>query len=143
MLNKAIIQGRLTKDIELKNTGTGVSVASFTVACDRDYKPEGGDRECDFLDVVAWRQTAEFAEKWFHQGDMMVIDGRLQKRKYTDNNGNNRYVVEILANNIYFGGSKRDNDSGQSNRGQAPANPYENDGFMNIPDWIDEELTFN
>lgn len=163
MLNKVQLQGRLTKDIELKNTGNGTSVCSFSIACDRDFvSKDTNQRECDFFNITAWRQTAEFAEKWFHKGDMMVIDGRLQQRKYTDRDGNNRTTVEVLANNIYFGGSKRDSQDGYqgnqtggtSSEGhggwqQTQQNPFNDDkngaidGFMNVPDGIEEELPFN
>lgn len=114
MLNSSEIQGRLTKDIELKYTGNGTPVTSFCLACERDYRNEAtGERDCDFIDFVAWRRTAEFINEWFHKGDMMIVKGRLQKRSYTDRDGNTKYVTEVVAENAYFGGSKRDNDSGQ------------------------------
>ena len=108
MLNHIVIMGRLTRDPELRRTGNGTAVASFAIACDRDYKPQDGDRECDFFDVVAWRQTGEFVSKYFSKGRMAVVDGRLQTRSWTDNEGNKRRAVEIVADHVYFGDSKKD-----------------------------------
>lgn len=110
-LNKAIMMGRITKDIELRRTGSGVAVASFSIAVDRDFgKNEAGEKETDFFDVVAWRQTAEFVAKHFGKGRMIVIVGSLQTRSWTDNNGNKRKTVEIVADNVYFGDSKKQDD---------------------------------
>lgn len=106
-LNKAFIMGRLTKAPELRSTQSGTPVATFTLAVDRDFKSKDGDREADFFSVVAWRSTAEFVSKYFTKGSMAIVAGRLQQRSYTDNNGNNRNVVEIVADNVYFGESKR------------------------------------
>lgn len=107
MLNNAIVQGRLTKDVELRHTQSGTAVASFTLACERDIKDkETGDRATDFIDCVAWGHTAEFAAKFFSKGRMAVVEGRLQKRVWKDKNGENRYNVEINANSIYFSDSK-------------------------------------
>ena len=106
MLNKIAVMGRLTRDPELRHTESGVAVCSFTVACDRDYKAENAEREADFIDVVAWRSTAEFVSKYFAKGRMAVVEGRLQSRKWTDKNGQNRVVWEIIADNVYFGDSK-------------------------------------
>ena len=130
MLNHITIMGRLTRDPELRRTGNGTAVASFTVAVDRDIAPQGQDRETDFIDCVAWRNTGEFVAKYFTKGRMIVVDGRLQMRKYTDKNGNNRTVAEIVANHCYFGDSKREdgNQGGYSapagNYGSGPANGY-------------------
>ena len=106
MLNKIAVMGRLTRDPELRHTESGVAVCSFTVACDRDYKAENAEREADFIDVVAWRSTAEFVSKYFAKGRMAVVEGRLQSRKWTDKNGQNRVAWEIIADNVYFGDSK-------------------------------------
>ena len=106
MLNKIAVMGRLTRDPELRHTESGVAVCSFTVACDRDYKAENAEREVDFIDVVAWRSTAEFVSKYFAKGRMAVVEGRLQSRKWTDKNGQNRVAWEIIADNVYFGDSK-------------------------------------
>lgn len=114
MLNHIDIMGRLTRDPELRRTGSGVAVTSFTVAVDRDYKPEGGDRETDFVDCVAWRHTAEFVSKYFSKGSVAVVSGRLQIRNWTDKDGNKRRSAEILAENVYFGDSKRRSDGGNS-----------------------------
>lgn len=106
MLNKIAVMGRLTHDPELRHTESGVAVCSFTVACDRDYKAENAEREADFIDVVVWRSTAEFVSKYFAKGRMAVVEGRLQSRKWTDKNGQNRVAWEIIADNVYFGDSK-------------------------------------
>ena len=106
MLNKIAVMGRLTRDPELRHTESGVAVCSFSVACDRDYKAENAEREADFIDVVAWRSTAEFVSKYFAKGRMAVVEGRLQSRKWTDKNGQNRVAWEIIADNVYFGDSK-------------------------------------
>ena len=131
MLNHIVIMGRLTRDPELRRTGTGVAVASFTLAVDRDFgKNENGERETDFIDCVAWRQTGEFVSKYFTKGRMAVVSGRLQIRSWTDKEGNKRRTAEVVADNVYFGDSKRDDQGGSSysgnsygNYGSAPAAP--------------------
>jgi single-strand DNA-binding protein len=110
MLNNITIMGRLTRDPELRRTQNGIAVTSFSIACDRDYKPENGERETDFIDCVAWRGTAEFVQKYFAKGRMAVVSGRLQIRPWTDKDGNKRRSAEIVAENVYFGDSKRDGD---------------------------------
>ena len=120
MLNHITIMGRLTRDPELRRTGSGVAVASFTVAVDRDFgKNENGERETDFIDCVAWRQTGEFVSKYFTKGRMAVVSGRLQIRSWTDKEGNKRRSAEVVADNVYFGDSKRDGDSGSSYGGNT------------------------
>ena len=115
MLNHITIMGRLTRDPELRRTGSGIAVASFTLAVDRDYAPKDGtERETDFIDCVAWRQTGEFVSKYFTKGRMAVVSGRLQIRSWTDKDGNKRRSAEVVADNVYFGDSKRDNDGGNS-----------------------------
>ena len=115
MLNHIVIMGRLTRDPELRRTGSGVAVASFTVAVDRDFGGrDGGEKETDFIDCVAWRQTGEFVSKYFTKGRMIVVSGRLQIRSWTDKDGNKRRTAEVVADNVYFGDSKRDNDGGSS-----------------------------
>ena len=104
MLNKIIIMGRLTADVELRRTNTGTAVASFTLACDRDF----GEKETDFIEVVSWKNTAEFVSKYFGKGRMAVVSGRLQIRKWTDKDGNKRSTAEVVADNVYFGDSKKD-----------------------------------
>ena len=109
MLNHVVIMGRLVRDPELRRTGTGVAVASFTVAVDRDFGGrDGGEKETDFIDCVAWRQTGEFVSKYFTKGRMIVVSGRLQIRSWTDKDGNKRRTAEVVADNCYFGDSKRD-----------------------------------
>ena len=113
MLNHITIMGRLTRDPELRRTGSGIAVASFRVAVDRDYAPkDGGERKTDFIDCVAWRQTGEFISKYFTKGRMIVVDGRLEMRDWTDKDGNKRTSAEVVVDNAYFGDSKRDGDNG-------------------------------
>ena len=107
MLNKIIIMGRLTRDPELRRTGSGTAVTSFSLACDRDFKSQSGDKETDFIEVVAWKNTAEFVSKYFSKGRMAVVDGRLQIRDWTDKAGNKRTTAEVVADNVYFADSKR------------------------------------
>ena len=115
MLNHITVMGRLVRDPELRRTGSGVAVASFTVAVDRDYSPkDGGERKTDFINCVAWRQTGEFISKYFTKGRMIVVDGRLEMRDWTDREGNKRTSAEINVDNAYFGDSKRDGDNGGS-----------------------------
>ena len=120
MLNHITIMGRLTRDPELRRTGSGVAVASFTVAVDRDFgSRESGEKETDFIDCVAWRQTGEFVSKYFTKGRMAVVSGRLQIRNWTDKEGNKRRSAEVVADNCYFGESKRSADSNSSYGGNA------------------------
>lgn len=112
MLNRCIVQGRLTADPILRHTQTGTAVASFTLAIDRDFKDKAtGEKTTDFIDVVAWRNTGEFVSRYFTKGRMAVVEGRLQVRDWTDKEGNKRRTAEIVAENVYFGDSKRDSDS--------------------------------
>ena len=111
MLNKIILMGRLTRDPELRKTQSGTAVASFSLAVDRDYKDQSGEKETDFIDVVAWRNTAEFVSKYFTKGRMAVVEGRLQIRDWTDRDGGKRRSAEVVAENVYFGDSRR-SDSG-------------------------------
>ena len=108
MLNKIFLMGRLTRDPELRRTQSGTAVTSFSLAVDRDFKSQSGEKETDFIDVVAWRSTAEFVAKYFTKGRMAVVEGRLQIREWKDKDGNNRRSAEVVAENIYFGDSKRD-----------------------------------
>ena len=111
MLNKIILQGRLTADPDLRQTTSGVFICSFTVAADRDFKGKDGEKQTDFIHVVAWRNTAEFVSKWFHKGSLILVDGSLQSRKYEDKSGQKRTTFDVVANAVYFGGDKRDNVS--------------------------------
>ena len=120
MLNHITIMGRLTRDPERRRTGSGVAVASFTVAVDRDFGGrDGGEKETDFIDCVAWRQTGEFVSKYFTKGRMIVVSGRLQIRSWTDKDGNKRRTAEVVADNCYFGDSKRDSEGGSSYGGNT------------------------
>ena len=115
MLNHITIMGRLTRDPELRRTNSGTPVASFTVAVDRDFSgKDGGEKETDFIDCVAWRNTAEFVSKYFTKGRMMVVSGRLQLRDWTDKEGHKRRSAEVVADNCYFGDSKKDDDQPKS-----------------------------
>ena len=120
MLNHIVIMGRLTREPELRTTQSGIKVAAFTVAVDRDYSGrDGGEKQTDFIDCVAWRQTGEFVATYFRKGSMIVVSGRLQSRKWQDREGNNRTAWEINADSCYFGEQKRDNDRGGSASGQS------------------------
>ena len=120
MLNHIVIMGRLVRDPELRRTGSGIAVASFRVAVDRDFAPkDGGERKADFIDCVAWRQTGEFVSKYFTKGRMIVVSGRLQVRSWTDKDGNKRRTAEVVADNVYFGDSKRDSDGGSAYGGNT------------------------
>ena len=120
MLNHITIMGRLTRDPELRRTGSGVAVASFTVAVDRDFGGrDGGEKETDFIDCVAWRQTGEFVSKYFTKGRMIVVSGRLQIRNWTDKEGNKRRTAEVVADNVYFGESRRSAESNASYGGNT------------------------
>lgn len=141
MLNHITIMGRLTRDPELRRTGTGTAVASFTLAVDRDF----GDKETDFIECVAWRNTAEFLDKYFSKGRMAVVVGRLQIRSWNDKDGNKRKTAEVVAENVYFGDSKKEESDGSqsvridhvsSNVFHAPAKDYEM-----LTD-VDEQLPF-
>ena len=125
MLNRIILMGRLTRDPELRHTQTGTAVASFTLAVDRDFKDKStGERSTDFIDVVAWRQTGEFVSRYFTKGRMAVVEGRLQIRDWTDKEGGKRRSAEIVAENVYFGDSKRDGDGGYQSSGYASGGGY-------------------
>ena len=124
MLNHITIMGRLTRDPELRRTSSGVAVASFTVAVDRDFaEKSSGERETDFIDCVAWRQTGEFVSKYFTKGSMIVVSGRLQIRSWTDKDGNKRRTAEVVSDNCYFGESKKD-DIAPSGGFQTPAQDF-------------------
>ena len=120
MLNLAIIMGRLTREPELRRTGSGVAVANFTVAVDRDYTPDGGEKETDFIDCVAWRQAGEFVQKYFTKGSMIVVKGRMQIRSWTDKDGNKRRTAEIVADNVYFGEGKKSQEGSNPGYNQSP-----------------------
>ena len=140
MLNHICIAGRLTRDVELRHTATGVAVASFTVAVDRDFgKTENGEKETDFIDCVAWRQTGEFVSKYFTKGRMAVVSGRLQIRSWTDKDGNKRRSAEVIADNVYFADSKNAAENADSRPTFAAATVANN--FESITE-DDGELPF-
>lgn len=138
MLNRIVIMGRIVRDLELRHTQSGIPTTSFTLAVDRDFKGQGGEKETDFIDVVAWRQTAEFVCKYFSKGRMAVVEGSLQICGWTDKNGNKRRNAEVLASNVYFGDSKVSNNESKeyANKGQQNQTrpnydifPSEDEGF--------------
>ena len=133
MLNHIVIMGRLTRDPELRRTGSGIAVTSFSLAVDRDFGGrDGGERETDFIDCVAWRQTGEFVSKYFTKGRMIVVSGRLQIRSWTDKDGNKRRTAEVVADNCYFGDSKRDDMGGSSYGGNTyGGNAYGGNSYGN------------
>ena len=161
MLNRIILMGRLARDPELRHTQTGTPVASFRLAVDRDFKDKTtGEKGTDWIDVVAWRQTAEFVSRFFTKGRLAVVEGRLQMRDWTDRDGNKRTTAEVVADNVYFGDSKRDAEAGgyaapSGGYGgpggyappAAPANntyapPASGDQFAELSDDDDGELPF-
>ena len=112
MLNRIILMGRLTRDPELRHTQSGTAVASFSLAVDRDFKNQSGEKETDFVDIVAWRSSAEFVSRYFTKGRMAVVEGRLQMRDWTDREGNKRRSAEVVAENVYFADFKKEGDTG-------------------------------
>ena len=160
MLNRVILMGRLVSDPELKTTPNGVSVTNFRIAVDRSYVRSGEERKADFIDIVCWRQQAEFVCRYFGKGSLIAVEGQLQTRTYQAKDGSNRYVVEVVADNISFTGEKRDNSGynnsynqsyGQSYAPQQPAAPQQtqpapsyqsgsNSDFQEMP--FDDDLPF-
>lgn len=142
-MNKIVLMGRLTATPELKTTTNGTAVTSFTLAVQRDYAKSGEDRPTDFIDVVAWRNTAEFVCKYFSKGAMIAVAGSLQTRTYTDKNGNNRKVSEVVAENVYFTGEKRGSQDNSYSQESAPAPSYSSGNagdFESVP--MDDDLPF-
>lgn len=150
MLNTAVLMGRLTADPELRYTPNNVAVTSFTLAVDRSYVKAGAERETDFIDVVAWRSTAEFVCKYFHKGQLVAVEGSIQTRSYQDKEGNRRKAFELVANNVHFAEPKRDFAPSQNNtyteapKAQEQTNTsFENaeaEDFQRIP--TDDDLPF-
>lgn len=120
MLNSVIIMGRLTRDTEMRRTQNGTAAASLTLACDRDFKPKSGEKETDFIDVVVWGKTAEFAANYFTKGRMVIVEGRLQVRGWQDKDGNKRKSTEVVADRMYFGDSKQ-----EGKKQTAPSDDFE------------------
>ena len=150
MLNIAILQGRLVADPELRHTPNNVAVTSFTIAVDRSYVKSGAERQADFIDIVAWRNTAEFVCKYFRKGQMIALQGSIQTRSYTDSQGIKRKAFEIVADNVHFADSKRDNNSGNTYNEQphqepasAPAPAYTSGNTGDFEEVItDDDLPF-
>lgn len=145
MINMVALMGRLTYEPELRKTPSDVSVLRFQVACDRSYQRAGAERQADFIDCVAWRQTAEFISRYFHKGSMIAVEGTIQTSNYTDKNGNNRKQIEVLANNVSFCGSKSESGNVAPAGGyNEPAPSYasaDNSDFEEIVD-DDDDLPF-
>lgn len=146
MLNKVILMGRLTAEPELRHTQSGTAVASFRIAVERDFKDkETGEKKSDFINIVAWRSTAELVSRYFTKGRMAIVDGKLQVREYTDKDGNRRYAVEVVANSVYFVDSRKDS-AGDGDREPYPYQPQtggeSHDAFADITDSDDGDLPF-
>ena len=148
-MNKVVLVGRLARDPELRNTQSGTAVVSFTVACDRRFARQGEERQADFINCVAWNKTAEFVSRYFTKGMRIALDGRIQTRSYDDQNGNKRYITEVVAEDVEFAQSKNENGTGgyqadapaysapQAPAPQAPSADI--DGFMPVEE---EDLPF-
>ena len=130
MLNRIIVMGRMTRDPELRRTNSGTAVASFTVAVDRDFKSQSGEKETDFIDLLSLLNTAEFVSKYYAKGRMAVVEGRLQIRDWTDKDGNKRRTAEIVADSVYFGDSKRDGGDTVQSEPQGGFSEIEDDGDL-------------
>ena len=137
MLNHIVIMGRLTRDPELRRTGGGTAVTSFTVAVDRDFSSKD-EKETDFIDCVAWRQTGEFVSKYFTKGRMAVVSGRLQIRAWTDKDGNKRRSAEVVADNVYFGDSRRDGDNAPAPVSEMPPVEEPKEGYSDTLAYINQ-----
>lgn len=141
MLNHIVVMGRLTRDPELRRTGSGIAVANFTLAVDRDFKGQNGEKETEFIDCVAWRQTGEFAARYFRKGSMAVVAGRLESRTWTDKDGNKRKSWEINAGNVYFGESKKSQEGSYGGQGGDSAAVQPGQDFAVLTD-DDGQLPF-
>ena len=146
MLNKVILMGRLTRDPELRTTPQGVSVCTFSIAVDRGYARQGEERQADFINIVAWRSTAEFVSKYFIKGQMIAVVGRIQTRNYDDKDGKRVYVTEVVADEVSFTESKKDSSAQPATYTTAPVQtaqpvqPPVSDGFQVVPD--EDDLPF-
>lgn len=140
MINNVVLMGRLTADPELKTTPNGTSVTSFSVAVERSYAPKGQERETDFINIVAWRHTADFICRYFSKGAMIAIEGSIQTRKYQDKNGNNRVSVEVVANQVSFCGSKNEGNASRPPATQDSLDVDTDGDFEDLPD--DDDLPF-
>lgn len=144
MLNCAVLMGRLVADPELKTTSNNISVTSFRIAVDRNFVKQGEEKQADFIDIVAWRSTADFVCRYFHKGSMIAIQGSIQTRNYEDKQGNKRTAVEIVADNVSFCGSKGENTANTASYTPTPTNATQGNfggGFESIDD-DDDSLPF-
>ncbi len=147
MLNKVILIGRFTRDPELRSTPQGTSTCSFSLAVDRNYQSAGGERQTDFINCVAWRQTAEFISKYFQKGNLICVEGSIQTRSWKDNDGNNRYATDVVVDRTYFVESKKSAQSTSYSSGMDAAPVFNDSPFGNLPDPIsplgtDDDLPF-
>ena len=144
MLNRVILMGRITQDLELKTTASGISVTSFSIAVDRNYVKQGEERQTDFINIVCWRKQAEFVCRYFEKGSMIALEGQIQTRTYQAKDGSNRYVTEVVADSVSFTGEKRE----QSNNGYQPNVQYQQqqmsgyNGYPQPQGLQDEDLPF-
>lgn len=138
MINTAILMGRLTADPELRKTPAGVSVTRFTLAVDRSYVPQGGERQTDFIDIIAWRKTAEFVSRYFRKGMLVAVQGSIQTSSYTDKQGNKRKVFEVVADNVHFAEPKR--ETAQQPTSLPPS--YNNGADIDFQEVDDDDLPF-
>lgn len=145
MQNVAIVQGRLTNNVEMRYTSNNTPVGVCTIACERDYKPKGADkREADFIDILAWGATAEFISKYFSQGDMIIVNGRIKTSNYTTKDGDRRKKTEIEVDKAYFGGAKRGSSGAAQNASTQNTRQEPEEEFINIPDGVEDSgLPFN
>ncbi len=141
MFNLVVLTGRLTADPELKTTSNGLSVTTFSIAVDRRYR-SGEERQTDFINVVAWRQSAEFITKYFKKGNLIGIEGSIQTRRYQDKNGNNRTAFEVVVNNVQFVESKRDSGSPMGDAAPASFSNADVNDFADLGDATDDDLPF-
>lgn len=150
MLNKVILIGRFTRDPELRSTPSGISTCSFSLAVDRNYSSQNGERQTDFINCVAWRRTAEFISKYFSKGNLVCVEGSIQTRSWKDNDGNNRYATDVVVDQTYFVESKKSTQSAAGagqNEYQQPAPAFNSSPFGDLPDPIsplgtDDDLPF-
>ncbi len=139
MINTVVLMGRLTYEPELRTTPNGISVIQFQVACDRNFQRSGEERKADFIDVTAWRQTAEFVSRYFHKGSMIAVEGSIQTDSYTDSNGNKRKSFQVVANNVSFCGSKAESGSNTNPAYSQPAPSYASADSSDFEEIVDDD----
>lgn len=142
MLNVVALNGRLTSDAELKHTSSGIAVTTFTLAVDRSYQKQGEDRQADFINIVCWRNTAEFVAKYFHKGQLVAVEGSLQTRTYTDRDGNKRKAVEVVASHAHFAESKRDSYESATQQNFSDAQKISTGSNCDFMNSSEDELPF-